>query len=97
MYVCLLSLWYVALTNRGVFKVFREELWYIISKIIQVFFILMQAENMKLNDSCTVLHRTFLKVKILLLTSHRVHHMNQPVHCMYIRHLAQLVRCNEYI
>lgn len=55
----------------------EKKLWYVISKIIKVLLILIQAENMKSDDSCTVLYRTFLKVEILLLTSHRVHHMNQ--------------------
>lgn len=77
MYVCLLSLLYVALTNQGIFNLFSKGLWYIISKIIQIFFILIQAENMELNDSCPVLYRTFLMVEILLVAGHRGHHMYQ--------------------
>lgn len=95
MYVCLLSLLYVALTNQRIFNLFSKGLWYIISKIIQVFFILIQAGNMELNDSCTVLYRTFLKAEILQVTEYITG--TKSIHCMCIKHLAQLVRCNACI
>lgn len=88
MHVFLLSLLYVVWTSQGIFNLFSKILWYVISKIIQVFFILIQEENMKLEDSCSVLYRTFLKVEILLVTNVRVHHMNQ----VYILHVYYAFR-----
>lgn len=95
-HVFLLSLLYVVWTSQGIFNLFSKNLCYVISKIIQEFFILIQEENMKLEDSCSVLYRTFLQKSFWSQMSEYIP-WTKSVYCMCIIHFAQLVRCNECI